>query len=71
MKIPKDKIMHLLAGFLISLTALIIPPYIAISLVFVAGVSKEVYDIKHGTVDIWDAAYTALGGLPVCLVALL
>ena len=70
MKIAKDKQYHLVAGFLIALLTGWVNPFAGLTLVVLAGVGKEVYDmyVPNHTVDVWDAIYTVVGGLPPLLV---
>ena len=67
--IAPDKKKHMLAGAIVSLASFWISPQLTLLLVFVIGVLKEIYDhYGNGTVDIWDVAYTVLGGLPLILM---
>ncbi len=65
-KVPCDKQMHFLSGFII---AAVLTPFIgAYSIVVVAIIAllKEIYDALHPdkhTADIWDWVATTLGGL--------
>lgn len=71
MQIPVDKQKHLAVGFMISLLALWFNPFVVFGLVLLAGIGKEVYDsFGNGTVDVMDAVFTAVGGLPLCLLML-
>jgi uncharacterized membrane protein YdcZ (DUF606 family) len=65
-KVPCDKQMHFLSGFII---AAVLTPFIgAYSILVVAVIAalKEIYDARHPdkhTADIWDWVATTLGGL--------
>jgi hypothetical protein len=65
-KIPCDKQMHFLSGFII---AAVLTPFIgAYSILVVAVIAalKEIYDYLHPeshTADFWDWVATTLGGL--------
>jgi hypothetical protein len=65
-KVPCDKQMHFMAGFLI---AAILTPFIgayAVLAVAVIAAAKEVYDYLHPdshTADIWDWVATVIGGV--------
>jgi hypothetical protein len=65
-KVPADKQMHMLSGFII---AAVLTPFIgAYSIVVVAIIAllKEIYDYLHKdihTPDFWDWVATVLGGL--------
>jgi hypothetical protein len=65
-KVPCDKQMHFLSGFII---AAVLTPFIgAYSIVVVAVIAalKEIYDARHPdkhTADIWDWVATSLGGV--------
>jgi hypothetical protein len=65
-KVPCDKQMHFLSGFII---AAVLTPFIgAYSIVVVAVIAalKEIYDARHPdkhTADIWDWVATTLGGV--------
>ena len=66
MNFPKDKQLHLLAGFLIALVSLLLgtTPLTALGLVILLGIGKELYDlIGRGTPEVADIVYTVLGGL--------
>ena len=67
--IAKDKQLHLLAGFIIALCFIWFGALVALGAVTAAGIAKEIYDyFFKGTVDIWDAVATVIGGLPVCII---
>jgi hypothetical protein len=65
-KVPCDKQMHFLSGFII---AAVLTPFIgAYSILVVAVIAalKEIYDARHPdkhTADIWDWVATVLGGV--------
>ena len=65
-KVPCDKQMHFLSGFII---AAVLTPFIgAYSILVVAVIAalKEIYDARHPdkhTADFWDWVATVLGGL--------
>ena len=62
-KIDKDKLLHFVAGSLIYASTSWFLGYYALVLVVVVAVGKEVYDhYYNGTVDVWDAVATVLGG---------
>lgn len=76
----KDKILHLVAGALITgiswfvFTNLIV----AFTLCTIAAFGKELYDFSYNKyikqkhqVELADALYTLLGGLIVCLLVIL
>jgi hypothetical protein len=64
-KVPCDKQMHFISGFLI---ALVLTPFIglySIAVVAVIATAKELYDDMNKdihTPDIWDLVVTVLGG---------
>ena len=65
-KVPCDKQMHFIGGFLI---ALVLTPFLgAASLAWVAAIAcaKEIYDYLHKSIhtpDVWDWVATTLGGV--------
>ena len=66
-KIPKDKLLHFIAGVLIYQSTVWFVWYYAIIPVVICALGKEVYDNYYGgTVDVYDALATITGGL-VCL----
>jgi VanZ family protein len=73
--IPKDKLLHIIVGFMIFIMAwVVLETAAALVLVFVAGTGKEIYDYFHPnhTCDIWDAIATYIGGaIGFSLLALL
>ena len=63
-KIEKDKLLHFVAGSLVYASTSWFLGYYALGLVVVVAVGKEVYDnYYNGTVDVWDAVATVLGGV--------
>ena len=78
-KIKADKLLHFIAGILISqitfalfsLTTLHIYLVSLLSLLITAivGGAKEIYDKKHGVPSIMDFLYTFIGGLIGVLLA--
>jgi hypothetical protein len=65
-KVPCDKQMHFICGFII---AAVLTPFIgfyAVVVVAIIALLKEIYDYFHQdkhTPDVWDAVATTLGGL--------
>jgi uncharacterized membrane protein YdcZ (DUF606 family) len=65
-KVPCDKQMHMLSGFII---AAVLTPFIgaySILVVAVIALLKEIYDALHPdkhTADFWDWVATVLGGV--------
>jgi hypothetical protein len=65
-KVPCDKQMHFLSGFIIAAA---LTPFIGAATVFIVAIVaalKEVYDYMHPeshTADFWDWVATTLGGL--------
>ena len=63
-KIEKDKLLHFVAGSLVYASTAWFLGYYALVLVVVVAVGKEVYDhYYNGTVDVYDAVATVLGGV--------
>ncbi len=59
-----DKLVHFLCGLVISLVVgLFAAPCIGLIAAVLAGVAKEIYDIKRTKFNILDFVYTAFGGL--------
>lgn len=59
-----DKLVHFLCGLVISLVVgLFTASYIGLIAAVLAGVAKEIYDIKRTKFNILDFVYTAFGGL--------
>lgn len=74
--LPYDKALHLIGGAVLFLTALLFgaPPAVAVGIVVVAAVAKELYDLAHRqahTPDPWDAIYTAAAAVVGCVVMVL
>jgi heme/copper-type cytochrome/quinol oxidase subunit 4 len=65
-KVPCDKQMHFICGFII---AAVLTPFIGAASVFIVAIIaalKEIYDFLHPdkhTADIWDWVATTLGGV--------
>jgi hypothetical protein len=65
-KVPCDKQMHFICGFII---AAVLTPFIglySVAVVALIALAKEIYDYMHKdihTPDVWDWVATALGGL--------
>lgn len=67
-KIEKDKLLHFVAGSFVYASSSWFLGYYALALVVAVAVGKEVYDhYYNGTVDVWDAVATIVGGL-VCML---
>lgn len=66
-KLPKDKLLHFIAGVMIYQSTFWVIGYYSLALVVVIAIGKEVYDhYYNGTVDVLDAVATVFGGI-VCL----
>jgi len=68
-QIPKDKLLHSFYGsWLYLLSTLVLPTTLALALVVVIAIGKEVYDkvSGKGTPELMDIVYTI--GLPVAIV---
>ncbi len=66
MQIPRDKLLHFVAGSIASALAYLITQNLtlAIGVTVFLGVGKEVWDSQgHGTVEVFDAVATVLGGI--------
>lgn len=71
--IARDKILHLIAGCVISTSSYIIAPFtglssiqVAMAATFMAAVGKEVYDLTgRGTPEVADILFTVLGMIPI------
>jgi len=66
MTIPRDKLLHFVAGFVVSAVVYLIFENLtlAIGASVILGIAKEVYDSRgHGTVEVLDAVATGLGGV--------
>lgn len=65
-RVPADKQMHFICGFII---AVVLTPFIgfySVAIVAIIAALKEIYDYMHPeshTADIWDWVATTLGGL--------
>jgi hypothetical protein len=65
-KVPVDKFMHFICGFII---AAVLTPFIgfyAVVVVAIIALLKEIYDALHPdshTADFWDWVATTLGGV--------
>lgn len=71
MMIPKDKLLHFVAGSICSAVVYLITRNLtfAIGASVILGIAKEVYDSRgHGTVEVLDAVATALGGVVVAVL---
>ena len=67
-KIEKDKLLHFVAGSLVYASSSWLLGYYALALVVAVAIGKEVYDhYYNGTVDVYDAIATVLGGV-VCML---
>ena len=65
MTIPKDKLLHFVAGSICSTIVYLITLNLtlAIGASVILGIAKEVYDRRgHGTVEVLDAVATVAGG---------
>jgi hypothetical protein len=72
MMIPKDKLLHFVAGLICSAVVYLITgsPIIAFSASALLGAAKEVYDSRgHGTVEVLDAVATVAGGVVGAILA--
>lgn len=68
MQVPKDKQLHIIAGFIITLCTIWFGVWVALSCLIIAGVGKEViwdWLLGKGTPDPWDTLATIVGGFPV------
>ena len=64
--IPKDKLLHFVAGSICSAFVYVITLNLALAIGASAllGIAKEVYDSRgHGTVEVLDAVATIAGGI--------
>ncbi len=72
--IPKDKLLHFIAGFLIVAVCSLyeaLAPY-AWNVATLVGFCKEWYDSRHdGNVDVWDLAATLIGAVTMQMFVLL
>lgn len=65
-KIPCDKQMHMLCGFIIAAVLTPLIGFYAVAVVAIIALLKEIYDALHPdkhTADFWDWVATTLGGL--------
>ena len=65
MTIPRDKLLHFVAGLIASAVVYLIFENLtlAIGASVILGIAQEVYDSRgHGTVEVLDAVATAVGG---------
>ncbi len=65
-KIPQDKLLHFIAGGIITAVFALIKPIAPFACVFgiLAGIVKELYDEKNGGVcDVWDFIATSIGAI--------
>jgi hypothetical protein len=61
--IRQDLILHFLVAFFLATVATAwLPPYTALIVAFVAGLLKEIYDIKKTGFDWKDLVLTTAGG---------
>jgi hypothetical protein len=69
----RDKKLHMIVGFIISLSAIFIPAMWALFAVIVIGAFKEIYDklSGKGTPEVLDFVATVAGGLPVIMAYLM
>lgn len=65
--IPHDKLLHFYYGSLVaSVLTVTVGILLSILIVLMMAIGKEVYDkYNNGTVDVWDAVWTGLGGAVV------
>ena len=66
MTIPKDKLLHFVAGLICATFVYLITLNltIAIGASVILGIAKEIYDSRgHGTVEVLDAVATVAGGV--------
>ena len=71
--IPADKVMHFSSGVVLFAVTQWVSIYLAISIVVISAISKELYDYtnkENHTPDVWDAFATILGGLVGLLISL-
>lgn len=70
--IPHDKLLHFIAGIIISLIFSVITPYIALISAALFGIIKEIYDkISYGGFSWMDFLATSLGGLLIQIFILI
>jgi tetrahydromethanopterin S-methyltransferase subunit F len=63
MNLQKDKIKHLIVGFLLSVLGVFYLPLMALGFIF--GVGKELYDLKtgKGVYEVADIIWTFVGAI--------
>ena len=66
-----DKILHFIAGFLLSITGIVFTPFLLLGFIFAFG--KEWYDgyTKTGVVEINDIVATLLGAILAVIIILI
>jgi len=66
-----DKILHFVAGFLLSMTGIVFTPFLLLGFIFAFG--KEWYDgyTKTGVVEINDIVATLLGAILAVIIILI
>jgi hypothetical protein len=66
-----DKILHFIAGLLLSITGIIFTPFVLLGFIFAFG--KEWYDgyTKTGVVEINDIIATLLGAILAVIIILI
>lgn len=70
--IPHDKLLHFIAGVLITAVVAVVFPRFAVLGAIVAGLAKEVYDeITYGGWDWKDLLATIMGGAVMGLIILM
>jgi hypothetical protein len=59
-----DKVLHLIAGFLIATASLIFfrDPWVCFGIAMTAGLAKEIYDLYHDGVADWMDWFATIGG---------
>lgn len=65
-KIPCDKQMHFMSGFIIAALLTPLVGFYSVLIVAIIALAKEIYDYLHPeshTADFWDWFATTLGGL--------
>ena len=68
----KDKLYHLIAGFVIAISIGLFSPMLGLIIAVLAGIAKDVvYDLllKKGTFELLDIFATAVGGVIGAIVA--
>ena len=70
---PKDKLLHFIAGLAIALASIYLGLWASVAIVFITGLFKETWDWFNPphTVDILDLVATVMGGIPVWVAACL